>query len=164
MNSYQDTETALETAYEQYADMLYRLSLSRLGNSQDAEDAVQEVFIKYLDSCHKFKDADHERAWLVRVTINCCLDIIRRKKKQSNVSLDDLAEIPGKFTDLTEGLRVLNLCSDLPSKIAAVVILHYLEGYPVKDVAKMLGISLSATKMRLSRGRSILQKNMAKGE
>lgn len=156
MEAFQRGTRAFETAYDHYADMLYRLALSRVHHPEDAEDIVQEVFLKYMASYHKLRDDEHERAWLVRVTINHCNDHLRHHKRRRWVSIDEVVEL-AEETPSTLLRETLDYSSKLPDKIRTVILLHYLEGYAVQEVAQMLGISLSACKMRLARGRKQLE-------
>ena len=66
-----------EEKYNLYGDMLYKIAYLYLGNQADAEDALQEVFIKLLSRTLPFKNAEHEKAWLIRVTQNKCRDMLR---------------------------------------------------------------------------------------
>ena len=149
------------SAYEKNADLLFRISLGILGNEHDAQDAVQETFIRYMRHVLKFSSFEHEKAWLIRVTENICLDMLRHKKIRNYTpieeihSLEDAAETNNE-TDVFEKL------SKLPSKFKTVIILHHLEGYSVEETSKILGISLSATKMRLKRGREALRNSLEK--
>lgn len=157
-----DSRTLLETAYDKYADMLYRLAFSHLRRREDAEDAVQDVFTKYMNTSPRFTDDEHERAWLVRVTVNRCHDMLRRGKVREHDSLDDISEIPDEEGENTSG--VLQAVFALPEKYKTAITLHYLEGFSVEEISLMLGISLSAVKMRLSRGREILKDLLDKEE
>lgn len=157
-----DSRTLLETAYDKYADMLYRLAFSHLRRREDAEDAVQDVFTKYMNTSPRFTDDEHERAWLVRVTVNRCHDMLRRGKVRERDSLDDISEIPDEESENTSG--VLQAVFALPEKYKTAITLHYLEGFSVEEISSMLGISLSAVKMRLSRGREILKDLLDKEE
>ena len=151
----QDSRTTFAAVYDKYADMLYRLALSHTQRREDAEDAVQDVFTKYITASPRFSDDEHERAWLVRATVNRCHDLLRRGKIREHESLDDITDLPseenGTATDLFRTL------AELPEKYKTAIVLHYLEGFSVEEVARMLGISLSAVKMRLSRGRELLK-------
>ena len=144
----------IETVYDMYADMLYRLSLSYLQNSEDARDAVQDVFIKYATASDIFKDDEHKKAWLIRVTVNCCNDMLRRRKLRNYVPLDEISETV--TLDEESSSDIMNCLKLIPPKNRAAVILHYLEGYSVEETAKVLKISVSAVKMRLKRGREAL--------
>ena len=82
----------MELAYEKYADMLYRLALSHLKNPEDAEDTVQEVFVKYMHHFAILTDEEHERAWLIRTTVNRCYDLLRYNSRRNHEALDELTE------------------------------------------------------------------------
>jgi RNA polymerase sigma-70 factor (ECF subfamily) len=148
-----DRRNDLAAAYDRYADMLFRIALSHTQSKEDAEDAVQDVFTKYITVCAKFSDDTQEKAFLIRATVNRCRDLVRRKKIREHDSLDDITEIPSEEKD-TEIIRTLNL---LPEKYKTAIVLHYLEGFSVEEVARILSISLSGAKMRLSRGRELLK-------
>ena len=81
----------IDEAYDNYADMLYRLALTYMQNPDDAQDAVQDVFLKYMTAAPFLRDDEHERAWLIRVTVNRCCDLLRRRKIRSYVSLDEIS-------------------------------------------------------------------------
>lgn len=71
-----------EEKYNRYGDMLYRIAFLYLSNAQDAEDVLQEVFIKLLYSSPEFKSSEHEKAWLIRVTQNQCKNLLRSPKRK----------------------------------------------------------------------------------
>lgn len=143
-------------AYQKYADVLYRVALAHTSNDADAQDVVQDVFIKYMTKAPLFSSDEHERAWLLRVTINRCHDVIRRLKVRDTLPLDEAVHIAAE--DKTDISEVLDCLSHIPEKNRDVVILHYLEGFSQQETAKILGISLSAVKMRISRAKEALQK------
>ena len=145
----------IETAYKAYSDMLYRVALAQLQSDEDAQDAVQDVFIKYISHSGSFKDEEHQRAWFLRVTVNVCRDMQRKHKvrrlfDESNSLSDTDVSDSGRY-ELFETLGLI------PEKYKSVVILHCLEGLSIKETAEVLGISLSAAKMRLSRARDVLR-------
>ncbi len=146
--------TRLETAYDRYADMLYRLALSHLQHTNDAMDAVQDVFVKYAEHHVLWHSDEHERAWLIRTTINRCHDLYRKQKIRLHQPLDKITDLPAP-DDTASG--VLEAVHALPETFRDVVVLHYLEGYSIQDVAKILSLSVSAVKMRLSRARDLLR-------
>ena len=145
-----------DKVYNTYADLLYRVALSQLGRSADAEDAVQDVFIKYMTTTPTFFSDDHEKAWFIRVTVNRCHDIARRHANHTSVSLDDITELAAE--DDSEIREVLDTLSRLPEKYRETITLHCLEGFSLSETASILGISLSGAKMRLSRAREMLKK------
>ena len=152
----------LEAAYEKYADMLYRLALSHLNNREDAEDAVQEAFVKYMRHLLPFSDEEHERAWLTRVTVNHCYDVLRYKSRRNHESIDDITEIAAEEQE--RNTEMFCILDKLPAKNKTVMVLHYLEGFSVEEIAMMLRISVSAVKMRLSRGRDQMREEIEKEE
>ncbi len=143
--------------YDTYADMLFRLAFSHLQTKEDAEDAVQEVFVKYVTKNPQFTDASHQQAWLIRVTINQCHDLIRRHSYRDHAPIHEILEPADEdrheqwilAADVMQGL------AKLPEKYRTVVVLHYLEDFSISEIAAMLKISESAVKMRLSRGRAL---------
>ena len=166
MSIIRNKKSDIAAIYERNADMLFRLALSYLQCSADAQDAVQDVFAAYLKNPKNFSDTDHEKAWFVRVTINRCLDLLRRKKVRNHIPIDEIAETLAQPDDGTAALaaEVTGYLAEIPEKNRSAVVLHYLEGYSVEEVAQMLDISVSAVKMRLSRGRDALKSVMAKEE
>lgn len=156
-----EAERSFERVYNQYADMLYRIALSHVSHREDAEDAVHDVFIKYMQSSPDFSDDEHERAWLIRVTVNRCRDLLRRRNIRRYVGFDEIEEIPADEPPY-EGQGIIATVSALPDKYKSVIILHYLEGNSVEQCAAILGLSESAIKMRLSRGREMLKKILEK--
>lgn len=154
LNSLEVRKADFEVVYDRYADMLYRLALSHLQRREDAEDAVQEVFAKYLDMAGRLKGAEHERAWLIRVTVNVCHDLQRKKKYRMHVPLEEIQELANhKPEELPD---VFGMVAGLRQKYKTVMVLHYLEGYSIAEIASIIRISGSAVKMRLSRGRELL--------
>lgn len=158
MNPFQHKGKDFEIAYSKYADMLYRLAFSYMTHREDAEDIVQDVFTKYMCGFHLPMDEEHEKAWFVRVTMNQCHDALRNRSYRNHSSLEEIVEIAAEERTGDSGLQdILKL---LPEKYRSVVILHYLEGYSVEEVAKIMGISVSATKMRLKRSRDFLKEKL----
>ena len=146
----------IETAYKKYADILYRVALAHLAIDADAQDVVQDVFMKYMSTAPVFNNDAHERAWLLRVTVNRCHDISRHLKVRESLPIEEAVGIAAP--EKGEVSELLELLSRIPSKYKDTLILHCLEGFSQQETAKILGISLSAVKMRILRGREILEK------
>ncbi len=145
---------ALQAAYDTYADLLYRVAFSHLRHRDDALDAVQDVFLKLHTSSKHFRDREHERAWLLRVTINRCHDLARRQHIRSYTPLDEVTDLAASEN---ERPVVLDEVDRLPAALKSAVVLHYLEGFSVEETASILKLSPSAVKMRLSRARDALR-------
>lgn len=154
---FQNEQKKFEACYEKYADMLYRIALSYLKNTEDAEDAVHDAFIKYMHHLFAFRDESHERAWLIRVTVNRCKDLL---KHPVHAPLEEAAELaaPQQESAVEHALSGLEELYRIP------IILHYLEGFDVREVALILNCSESAVKMRLMRGRNMLKTLIEKEE
>ena len=150
----------MEQVYEKYADMLYRLAYSMLLSSHDAEDVVHDVYAKYLIKSPTFRDEEHEKAWFLRVTVNQCHDFAKKQKYRNYTPLEEVVTL----ADTKEDLGVLPAVLSLEDKYKIVLLLHYFEGYSVEEVAFYLNLSHSAVKMRLSRGREKLKKQIGKEE
>ena len=144
-------------AYERYSDMLYRIALAEIRNHEDAMDAVQDVFLKYMQKNLLFSSAEHEKAWFIRSTINRCRDIYRKNSVRNHEDISEMENLVASENVSDETKEVLWAVSQLPEKLKNVVVLHYLEGLSVEMTAKSLKISSSAVKMRLSRGRQLLK-------
>lgn len=158
----QTSPKQLNDVYDKYADMLYHLSLSHMQSREDAEDVVQEVFCKYYAKNPVFADATHEKAWFIRVTVNQCHDQLRHRKLRTYTPLHEIEEISVSTGIYDEtALDVMQLLSHLPEKYRIIVILHYLEGFSVEEVAKILSLGRSAVKMRLARARKLLQDKLS---
>lgn len=158
MGVFRYRNTELAAVYEKNADMLFRIALTYLQSSNDAQDAVHDVFIKYLKKSDKMKDDEHERAWLIRVTINHCLDMLRKQKIRNYIPLEEISETVMVVPEHISGVNnVMSSLALIPEKNKSAIILHCLEGYSVEETAKILRISVSAVKMRLSRGREALR-------
>ena len=136
-----------------YGDMLFRLCLITLGNSSDAEDVVQETLIKYLHKAPEFKNAEHEKAWLITVATNKCKDMLRFKNRRKVVNIDEINE----FTKDALDSGIIDALMTLPDKFRIVLVLYYVEEYGIKDIAKVIGRTESAVKMRLKKGRRLLE-------
>lgn len=157
-------KTDIETAYDIYSDILYRVALSHLQNDEDAQDVVQDVFIKYINSSPVFRDSDHEKAWFIRTVINRCHDLLRYKKIRNHITLDEISEITSDTAENNLHHEVFSVLSQLDEKYKSVILLHYLEGFSIKEVSSILKISESNVKMRLVRGREMMKVIITKEE
>ena len=143
----------IETVMNSYGNMLFRLCLIMLGNASDAEDVIQETMIKYLQKAPRFADAEHEKAWLIKVSTNHCKDVLRFRKKHQMVDIEQIKEFMKEESDS----GIIDALMTLPEKYKIVLILHYVEGYSTKEIAEMIGKTVSAVKMRLQKGRVLLK-------
>lgn len=142
----------IEEMVAAYSPMLYRICVVMLGNEADAQDAVQDTICKYLECKKEFRDQEHEKAWLIKVAQNRCRDMRRFQIRHPQT---ELGEITASYEN-PEYSQALEELVNLPCPIKSAVYLHYIEGYKVAEVSKMLGISVNAVKKRLQRGRRLL--------
>lgn len=143
--------------YDEYSPMLYRICILRLGNKQDAEDALQNTFIKYYYKAPEFSDANAEKAWLIRVAVNCCKDFQKSFWQKNTVGLDETAEMTtGAIED---AVKLIDLF-ELSPKNRVVLDLYYYEGYSVNEIAKILKITPNSVTSRLTRARKKLKLEM----
>jgi len=136
--------------------MLFRIGISYLGCKEDAEEVTQDAFVKLISGAPAFNDSEHEKAWLIRITVNACKNVLHGRLHRSPINIDEITE---NYADPSDG-RILDEIVRLPMKYKAAIHLYYYEDYSVKEIARILHISHSAVKMRLKRGREILKIEM----
>lgn len=145
-------------AVEKYGDMLYRICLVMLKNTADSEDAVQETFIKLVQKSPSFDSVEHEKAWLITVATNKCRDMLRYRQRHKTES-EELLQ--GYFIEENDS-GILEALSELDEKYRIILVLFYVEDYRIDQISQITGISVSAVKMRLSRGRKLLKEKYRK--
>lgn len=141
--------------YKAYAQMLYKIAYVYFGTQQDAEEMVQETFIRLCCHAPCFENETHEKAWLIRVITNLCKNECKSAWKK-RVERREEVEPPTQVLQEPDR-ELLALVVGLPEKYKAPVYLYYYEQYTVGEIAQMLGLSVSAVKMRLKRGREQLR-------
>lgn len=144
-----DIHNNIREAVLKYSDTLYKVCIVMLCNEQDAQDAIQDTFCRYLERKPEFRDEEHEKAWLIRVATNICRDMIRFRIRHPKIAIDEI-ENTLAAPEQKETLREL---LELPVRQKTVIYLHYVEGYQIKEIADIFRITESAVKMRLLRGR-----------
>lgn len=147
---------------ECYSDMILRLSLSYLKSRQEAEDICQNVFLKYINRNIVFQSKEHEKAWIIRTTINACKDNLKSAYHKRIVVTEDIWEGAEQDEDVFWEVREAVLA--LPPKCRDIIYLYYFEGYSTKEIAKMLCKTQNAVSLSLSRARRMLRKMLENGE
>ena len=135
-----------------YAPAIYRLAYARTGSRADAEDIMQEVFVRLLRAEPDFADRAHARAWLLRVAANCANDWFRAPWRRREGPLSESLPAPEH-----EDGGVVEAVLALPAKYRTAVHLYYYEELSVAEIAKITGKSESAVKSRLFRARAMLR-------
>lgn len=131
---------------------VYRLAFAQLRCKADAEDVFQEVFLRYVEKNPEFEGPEHEKAWFLRVTLNCCRNVWRAPWRRKNVPLEESLpfETPEQRDLHRELLR-------LPQKYRVVLHLFYWEDLPTGEIARITGSSPGAVRKQLERARRLLK-------
>lgn len=155
-----DKET-FTRAVEQYQNSIYRLALHTLGSGADAEDVVQEVFLRLFRRDEAFESEEHLRRWLLRVGANLCRDVLKSPWRRRRSPLPE--SLPAPAFEREDQRELYEAVMALEEKYRTVLYLFYYEDLPVKDIAGLLGLRTSAVTTRLSRGRERLKAALKEG-
>ncbi|MFB9052934.1 RNA polymerase sigma factor [Formosa undariae] len=150
--------------YNQYCQGMYSVAKRFISNTAEAEDLVQDAFIKAFSKLHQFKGDVTFGAWLKRIVVNTCIDSLKSKKQE----LDVLEEVHLKVVDtdphdswaVDDNVTlddVKLVIETLPEKYKYVVMLFLIEGYDHQEISEILNISEVASRTQLSRGKQKLQ-------
>lgn len=154
-----DGDFSLEAAVQAHTQMLFRIAFSMTGSPDDAEDILQNVFLKYHLKHPAFADSEHCKAWLIRTAVNETKDFLRFRKRQLRLS-ENAAQVLPREQDRT----VMEALLALPVKYQSVLYLFYVEGYRAEEIGKMVGVSSAAVRKRLQKGRAALKSIYLEGE
>lgn len=142
-----------------YHTSMFRLAFSYVRNREDAEDIVQDAFLKLYCCEIVFETEQNMKAWLIRVTINLCKDMLRSSARRLRNEL--ITDIP---TDPPEAGGIAEYITRLKPEQSSMIYLYYYEGYSVKEIAKLCRMTVSAVTTRLSRARKQLREMLSKEE
>jgi RNA polymerase sigma-70 factor, ECF subfamily len=175
----QETRTRLEQAALEHIDALYRTALRMTRNASDAEDLVQEAYLRAFRSLHQFTEGTNLRAWLFRILTNTYINEYRRRQRRpSSSSLDDLEEFylydhlvdsrvqpPDERPEdvVIQRLTVDNVIQaieSLPEEFRQVVLLADVEGFSYREIAEIVDIPVGTVMSRLFRARRRLQRQL----
>ena len=140
---------------DSYADMILRISLGYVKSLSEAQDVCQTVFLKYLTSGKEFDSLQDEKAWIIRVTINECKNILKSAFSRKTVGLEEVGDIKD---ETATDMGIIEVVDKLPRNYRLCIYLYYYEGYSQKEIADFLGKSESVIAAYLSRGRKKLKK------
>lgn len=138
-----------------YADMVYRVALSYAKSVYDAEDVVQNTFIKLLVNAPEFQEDEHIRRWLIKVAVNECKNLWNTYWRRNVDSLDTMITEPCFETEHHH--EVYEAVMALPPKYRLVVYLYYYEGYSTKEVGELIGMKAATVRTNLARARKLLR-------
>ena len=148
----------LESLIQIHQNTLYRAALAILGDAHEAEDAVQDAFLRCLEKEPEFESPAHEKAWLLRVTVNGCKSRLRSPWRRRTAPLLDTYPAAGP-----EEQSLMEAIGALPARDRAVLHLYYYEGYQTAEIAEMTGWREGTVRSRLARARDKLRE-LLKGE
>ncbi len=158
--TYLDNE--IELAMNKYHNMVYRIAMNQVKNQHDADDIFQEVFVRYITAIGReqlnkktFESEEHKKAWLIRVTLNCCNSFLTSAWSRKIVPLKE--DIP--FETKEEG-DVFEAVMKLPLKYRTVIHLFYYEDLPVAEISQLLDRKESTVREQLTRARRLLKKSL----
>ena len=150
------TKDYISDLLNKYGDMVLRIAYTYLKNRADAEDIVQDVFLRIIDKKPSFNDENHEKSWLIRATINMCKNKVNLFWNKNKCSIDDVQEfaVSDKYNTDTS---VFQAVMALGEKYRVVVYMYYYEGYSTPEIAKVIGKSETTIRSLLHRARNKLK-------
>ncbi len=157
---------ALQHKINMYSDVLYKIAFLQLRNNQDAEDVVQETFYQFIKRNSEFESLDHEKAWLIKVTLNGCRKIWRSAWHRHTESMPEkevfsessYSSLENAFLKREENRGVLEAVMKLPRKYRDVIHLFYFEQMSIKEICLITDRKESTVTSQLTRGRNLLKK------
>nr|WP_321353776.1 RNA polymerase sigma factor SigZ [uncultured Draconibacterium sp.] len=154
--------THIESVWNEYYDQLLHFIRKRVSDKATAEDLLQNVFLKMLTNIESLKDSTKIKSWLFQITRNTIVDHFRKAKKSENIPLSLSEENDEISDDVMEEVEswVLPFIISLPEKYREALILSEIKGMSQKEMAIYLGISYSAAKTRVHRGRLLLKQKL----
>ena len=159
----QDADKKFSELYKQYAAYMFGVCLRYTGNREDAEDMMQDGFVKVYNNLDKLKDIVNIKAWIKRIMINTALNLYRHNKIIDFKSIDEGAYdiYKSKENDAIQQLttkELLNVIQDLPDGYRLIFNLYAIEGYKHREIAEILNINEGTSKSQFSKARSSLKK------
>lgn len=150
-------EKELERYIELFRGTVYRLAFSWLKNREDAEDISQDAFLKLYTSKESFACDENVKAWLIRVTVNLCKNLLKSswRKNRAESFAEEISPPPDE-------LHIDEYIARLKPEYSSVLYLFYYEGYSVKEIAEICRLTSVAVRTRLSRGRDKLKEMLLK--
>ena len=160
----EDDKSKFEKIYERYRGLMFYTAMQILNHKQDAEDAVHQAFVSIIENLDKISEPEcpKTRAYVVIITERKALDITRRKSKISHLEFDE--SMFGTETPPLETNELADAILQLPATYREIVLLRYYYNYTTKEIAKMLGMTGSATQKALWRAKTMLNRVLNGGE
>lgn len=146
--------------YDRQAECIYRVCMIYMKNDSDAQDGVQEIFLRIMEKDIPFQDEEHERAWCIRAAKNYCMDQLKSFWRKKRTDLATWKEVAAD-EDTREG-KLLEMVMALPVKYREVLYLYYYEEYSVREISSMLERKESTIQSQLAAGRKKLKQQIEK--
>ena len=146
------TDDFFQSLVEKYSDMLIRIAYTHMKSLGEAEDVVQNVFLKYLEKRPAFESEEHEKAWLIRVCTNMCRNNIKSFRFRKTTGLNE-----NLYGFNTEEHEVMDAVMRLPVKYRSAILLFYFEDYSITQIAMILHQKESTIGSQLYRARQLLK-------
>lgn len=153
-----------EALYQKFAAKMYAVCLRYAGNNDDAQDLLQEGFIKVFRNLEKFRHEGSFEGWMRRVFVNTSIEQYRRKVHMNSISEQEERGIEDASVSVLDQLAeqdIVKLVQELSPGYRAVFNLYVIEGYSHKEIGELLSISEGTSKSQLARAKAILQKKVA---
>lgn len=168
----QGDEKAFEQIFYRYQEKVYNVAYRMTGNRETAEDMTQEVFLRLFQKIRKFKGKSSFSTWLYRLTVNLCLDHLRKRDAHPAESLDDIEEealVYGKTPEDDLILKerreaVQRIINSLPDRLRAIIILREMEGLSYKELAEAMNCSMGRVKSLLYEARMELKRRIERNK
>jgi len=154
-----------EELYRRFSPRMYGVCMRYAGNAEEAEDILQEGFIKIFKKLGSFRSEGSFEGWVRRIFVNTAIEHFRRKTYQQSITEQHENSIEGKSLSVLDNLGekdILKLVQDLSPGYRTVFNLYVVEGYTHKEIGDMLGISEGTSKSQLSRAKVLLQEMVKK--
>lgn len=154
----------LEYYFQKYYSLIFRVAFTQVKSHADAEDIMQEVFVKVLRYQPVFESDDHEKAWMIRTTLNLCRDFHKNKWNQATMGMENIREEEKTYMKVPylEQDDTLWAVLSLEEKYSQPLYLFYYEDYAVKEIAEVLSVPENTVKTNLRRGREALKAVLVK--
>lgn len=150
----------VEFVVEKYSKMLFRICYVMLCNEADAEDMVQETFLRYFTKAPAFSTEEHRKAWLIKVATNLCKNALRFRMRHETVNIDGIRNVGVSDSDV----GIFESIMELPPKYKIVMDLYYIEGYRIKEISDITGATPTAIRKRLQYARNFLKTEFERDE
>lgn len=147
------TEQEFQAVYERQVSRIYQICCFYLGNVADAQDAVQNIFMKLLEKQIRFRDEQHEMAWFYTVARNHCKDLLRSGWRKKRVDMEALPEISARREVPVHDPHIEQAIQTLSVKQKEVLYLYYYEEYSIREISQMLNRKESTIQTQLAAGR-----------